>query len=188
MGMLDLSLHATKVLHAVEGGAVVFGEQAAFDRDEWMSLWPQWAKGFFTELESNAKSMMFTLRWGCVFFPHIDEVYKARKAISDEYRAGIAGIDCVSLLCSRIPEHPAVGYAPVLFSSEQKLLRCMENLNMEPIFRGDILVITVTFLTKQSLNDQTVYQDLASRILCLPVNVQFGAQPILKAMETTKFS
>jgi len=183
-----LSLHATKVLHSVEGGAVVFKEQAAFDRAEWMRRYGHNEPEDFHGVGINAKMSDVHAAMGLCIFSHIDEAYKARKAVLDEYRSGIAGIDCVSLLGSRIPAHPAVGYAPVLFTSEQKLLRCMENLNMNQIFSRRYFSHNWDSLTKQKLNDLTVYQDFGSRILCLPVNVQFGAQPIIKVLETTKFS
>jgi dTDP-4-amino-4,6-dideoxygalactose transaminase len=179
-----LSLHATKVFHSVEGGAVVFKDPVAFDRAEWMRRYGHNGPVDFHGVGINAKMSDIHAAMGLCMFSHLDEVYQARKAILDEYRAGIAGISYVSLLCSRMPEYPAVGYAPVLFSSEQNLLLCIEELTRNQIFPRRYFSHNWDRLTQQNLNDLTVYQDIGSRILCLPINVRFGAEPVLKVIES----
>jgi dTDP-4-amino-4,6-dideoxygalactose transaminase len=174
-----LSLHATKVLHSVEGGAVVFKEQAAFERAEWMRRYGHNGPEDFYGVGINAKMSELHAAMGLSVLPHLDRVYHARKAIIDQYNSAFADYDEIKFLANDTLERVAVGYAPLIFASESQLLGCMQALERKKIFPRRYFNSNLSTLTAVALSDVPVYHDLRRRILALPINVEFGADPII---------
>jgi dTDP-4-amino-4,6-dideoxygalactose transaminase len=183
-----LSLHATKVFHSVEGGAMVFKDPAAFDRGEWMRRYGHNGYDDFHGVGINAKMSELHAAMGLCLFAHLDEIYQGRKSIIDQYQAAISDMQSINLVASRLPEKPAVGYAPILFSNEQDLLRCMENLRAKQIFPRRYFCHNWDGLTQEALKKLPVYEDMRRRLLCLPVNAEFGAKPVVEVIETCESS
>ena len=178
-----LSLHATKVFHSVEGGTVAFRNPDVFERAEWMRRYGHNGYDDFHGVGINAKMSELHAAMGLCLFAHLDEIYQGRQAIIDEYREAISRMDSISLVATRTPERPALGYAPVLFSSEQDLLRCMEHLSRKQIFPRRYFCHRWDGLTKESFKDLPVYQDIRERVLCLPITVSAGAKLVIEGIE-----
>lgn len=108
-----LSFHATKVFNTAEGGALVTSDQKLKERIDYLKNF-----GFANEITviapgTNGKMNELQAALGLVQLRHVDAAIAKRRALTQRYRQGLAGIPGVRLL----PEDPTVkpncGYMPI---------------------------------------------------------------------------
>lgn len=179
-----LSLHATKVFHAVEGGAFTFKDPKIAEKGEWMRRYGHNGLHEFHGIGINAKMSELHAAMGLAVLPHLDRVYHARKAIIDQYNSAFAAYDEINFLTNDKLEKVAVGYAPLIFSSESRLLSCMQALQQKQIFPRRYFNSNLNTLSDVVLSDLPVYHDLRRRILSLPINVEFGVGPVVDIIQS----
>lgn len=85
-----LSLHATKLYHCIEGGAIVFADRAAHDRARAMANFGMNEKGEMLFPGINAKLSEYHAAAGLVVLESIDEIIERRQALKARYVAGLA--------------------------------------------------------------------------------------------------
>lgn len=179
-----LSLHATKVFHAVEGGALTFKDPKIAEKAEWMRRYGHNGYHEFHGIGINAKMSELHAAMGLSVLPHIKSIYHARKSIIDQYKSAFVDCDEIKLLTNDTLERGAVGYAPLIFASESQLLGCMQALQQKQIFPRRYFNSNLNTLSDVVLSDLPVYDDLRRRILSLPINVEFEAAPIIDIMKS----
>lgn len=163
------SLHATKVLHALEGGFVVSHSPGvrtrlcllrAFghDNDDYLSL------------GINAKMSEIHAAMGLALLGSFQANLEKRKMLDAAYR---------SLLDRRHMRFPATpdgfksnyGYFPVIFNSEKVALKVVSELQSRNIYPRRYFYPALTRVTYLNPESQScpVAEDLAPRVLCLPL-------------------
>ena len=171
-----LSFHATKLFHTVEGGACIVKDKDVSAKLELIKRFGHNADEHFT-LGINGKQSEFHAGMGLANFAHIGEIKTKRKAITELYD---------SLLGGKL-QRPAnkngleynYAYYPVLFESEEQLLRVFEKLNSEGVYPRRYFYPSLNNLPY--LKEYTpcpVSEQISSRIACLPLFVDLSGEDV----------
>ncbi|MDE5832635.1 MAG: DegT/DnrJ/EryC1/StrS family aminotransferase [Desulfovibrio sp.] len=172
------SLHATKVFHCGEGGFVV-----AHSAEKRRELCLLRAFGHDNdEYESVGINAKMSELHACVGLSLLKDYYgrlEKRKKIDGLYRALLKRDKL------RFPSTPEgfesnYGYFPVILKNENLLSRVVRALNQADIFprRYFYPALTTLTYTRQSLETCPVAEDIAKRVLCLPL---YASLPLVVA-------
>jgi dTDP-4-amino-4,6-dideoxygalactose transaminase len=165
-----LSLHATKLLHAVEGGAVVVQERAVRDRVAALRGFGQDEQGRVVCVGGNAKMSEVHAAMGLAVLDHVDDIVAIRRALAIRY-------------ASRLPQavqlewwtdaHPAA-YQPVVMPSETAVVRLQTALRERGVETRRYFSPSLDSLGGLSPLDPVGSlansRNLAARVLCLPLH------------------
>lgn len=163
------SLHATKVMHTVEGGFVV--SHSAGDRRKLCLL-----RAFghdnenYNSLGINAKMSELHACMGLSLLDHYQEHLAARRRIDAIYR------ELLDQNYVRFPSTPEgyqsnYGYFPVIFDSEAilvKVVRTLKEQDINPRRYFYPAISTIPYLNPDR-HSCPVAEDIARRVLCLPI-------------------
>ncbi len=163
------SFHATKVFHTAEGGACFTGDDAlakklrgyrSFGLNENM---PE-------AVGTNAKMSELHAALGLCNLKYLGDILNKRRAATALYDAQLPRL---KKPLYRHEEVRNYAYYPVIFKSEEQLLDVTAALNGEEIYPRRYFypsLNTVPFLDKKQ--NCPVSEDIARRILCLPLSVE----------------
>lgn len=163
------SFHATKLFHTGEGGAMFandidlqhqlfyshnFGHKGALD---------------FHGVGINGKMSELQAAMGLAVLPYMEEIFVGRKSIVDYYDINL---DFTKLNKLRIRENTNWNYSyyPVIFETEEELLRVAQHLNEEKIFPRRYFYPSLNTLEYSKGAAMSISESIASRILCLPLS------------------
>lgn len=163
------SLHATKLYHSIEGGIIVTKDAALLKRLAYIRNFGFSGTENFAELGINGKNSEYHAAMGLANIPYIEAIHNKRKTLSDLYNLKLKSLK------ARTPswfKGSTVNYAyyPLVFESEDLMLKCMTGLANKEIFTRRYfypsLANTLPYLKPQ---DFQVTDDIAKRVLCLPL-------------------
>jgi len=160
------SFHATKLFHTIEGGGIVCKDEAMFEQLRLKSAFGHKFDDHIT-LGINAKINEFESAMGLCNLKYIDEIIARRgaaKAIYDEQLRGIVGHQ---KLVNKLTYNNA--YYPIILSSEAELLDVVNSLNADGIYPRRYFYPSLDTLPYINTNDCPISDDIAKRILCLPL-------------------
>lgn len=169
-----VSLHATKLMHSVEGGFIVAKDPAVSEKMEWMRRFGHRGTEEFHGVGTNAKLSEFHAAMGLCNLKHIDEILAKRKGICDTYDQAIFSSQNSSLrsLLYRSEASRNYSYYPILFESEVGLLAAVARFESEGIYPRRYFWPSLSKLNG-ALNFEPrtmpISEETASRILCLPL-------------------
>lgn len=172
-----VSLHATKLMHAVEGGFIVAKDPAVSEKMEWMRRFGHQGQEAFHGVGTNAKMSELHAAMGLCNLNHIEEILEKRNAICDAYDSAFfshqssAIYHQLSSITYRDGASRNYAYYPILFESEQALLVAVDRLES-----NDIIPRRYFFPVLHQLDfvaedfSFPIAESIASRILCLPLS------------------
>jgi len=177
-----LSFHATKLFHTVEGGAIVTNDDELAHKVSYMRNFGHRGQEDFWGLGINGKNSEFHAAMGLCNLPHLPEIIAARKQVSEWYDELLTGTGVVR------PTQPAgteynYGYYPVLFPSEEALVRARDRMNQEEIFPRRYFYPSLDCLPYVDECQVPAAKGISSRVLCLPLYPDLALQDIQKIME-----
>jgi dTDP-4-amino-4,6-dideoxygalactose transaminase len=161
------SFHATKLFHTIEGGCVIA-------RDSSVDAEIDLAKRFghnadeHLSLGINGKASEFQAAMGLCNFGHIAEVMADRGRAISRYRERLGDRFQLMELAEDTEYNNA--YFPVVFDSEEQLTAITASLNERNVFPRRYFypsLNTLPYLPSTSV--RPVSEDIASRILCMPL-------------------
>lgn len=161
-----LSFHATKLFHTGEGGACIVKDKAVSDKLELIKKFGHIGDEHF-RLGINAKQSEFHAAMGLSIFPHLNEIIEKRKNISKLYDNFLA-----AYLQRPLPqEYLAYNYAyyPVVFESEEQLLKVFHALNKNNIYPRRYFYPSLNTLPYVDKQECPVSENISLRIACLPL-------------------
>ncbi|MGJ8638322.1 MAG: DegT/DnrJ/EryC1/StrS family aminotransferase [Opitutaceae bacterium] len=185
-----VSLHATKLMHAVEGGFIVAKAPAVSEKMEWMRRFGHKGQEEFYGVGTNAKMSEFHAAMGLCNLNHFDDILEKRKAICGMYD---------STLLSHLPSNNShqlssityregasrnFAYYPVILESEEVLLATVAGLEAKGIFPRRYFYPSLD--SEPFLHDVTespVSSDVSSRILCLPLSATLESREIARIVD-----
>jgi dTDP-4-amino-4,6-dideoxygalactose transaminase len=182
-----LSLHATKLFHCIEGGAIVFKHKDDIDKARQLINFGFDKDNMPEYAGINAKMSEFHAAMGLAMIDEIDEIITQRKEIVATYQHHLAGIVEFQTWSQHSENNGA--YMPVLFNNESDLLLVQKSLTANAIQSRRYFY--------PSLNTCAVYKDevgcpvsesTALRVLCLPVFVGLEKADIKTICQTIKQS
>ena len=163
-----LSLHATKLFHCVEGGALVIKDDALFDKAKRLINFGFNSANVPTEIGINAKLSEFHAAMGLCVLDDIDTIIERRVAIADFYQEQLS--DWVEFQQWDTDATKNGAYAPVLLKDEQQVLRVQRELSLQNIQTRRYFWPDLSHSECYRHNaDTPIATQMAKRSLCLPM-------------------
>lgn len=127
------SFHATKLFHTGEGGALFCKEKDLFHKLFYSHNFGHNGPLDFYGLGINAKISELQSAMGLAIFPYMDTIISERKKVVDFYNASL---NFKILKGLKLRENTSWNYSyfPVVFESEEQLLKVQKVLNENDIF------------------------------------------------------
>ena len=165
------SFHATKLLHAVEGGAII-SANAALDRKIFLNRnFGHNGPEDFSGVGINGKMSEFHAAVGLVNMRHAGAILARRKQAHAWYDAALQGA-AVEKLAAPEGTDWNCSYYPVLFDSEAALLRTFEVLAAHGITARRYFYPSLDTLDFVDPAVLPVAHDVTRRVACLPLMYQ----------------
>ena len=160
------SFHATKVFHTGEGGCIIASDN---DLARKLMLYRQFGHVYedYFSIGINGKNSELHAAMGLCVLPEIDNIIADRKTISQQYDAALFALVQRPFMQAGLQYN--YGYYPIVFKSEEQLLKVVENLKQKNISGRRYFYPSLNelpYLQKQSC---PVSEDLSRRVLCLPL-------------------
>jgi dTDP-4-amino-4,6-dideoxygalactose transaminase len=167
-----VSLHATKVFHAVEGGCVVAKDPDVQKKLSWMRRFGHFGIDNFHGVAINAKMCEFHAAMGLVNLNHITDCIHRRKEIVEQYQSAIqSNPDIQPAFKLRDETDWNYSYYPVLFSDKYHLSKYEQKFFDNQIVPRRYFYPTLNTLDfpGSAKNPCAISENIAPRVLCLPL-------------------
>lgn len=178
-----LSFHATKVFHTIEGGAISTKDAAIAEK---VDLYRAFGHAYddYQQVGINAKNTELHAGIGLLNLKYFESLKSQRKLCFDQYHDMLKDTSLRLL-------HPSdyhdleynYGYMVSVFENERSLIRCMEALKSKRIYARRYFkpaLNTLDYLNRSSCPNA---EDLAGRVLCLPLYHDLAARDIAQICE-----
>lgn len=173
------SFHATKLFHTGEGGAL-------FAKDPKLQYQLFYSHNFghdgplaFHGLGINGKISELQAAMGLTVLPHVETILAERKRVVDFYNQNL-DLSQVQTLKIRANTKWNNSYYPVIFQEESVLLRVQKALNEAQIFPRRYFYPSLNTIAYLKGEKMAVSENIASRILCLPLYVELNNNELQK--------
>ena len=164
-----LSFHATKLFHTGEGGALVTNDDALAERIAYMRNFGHESPTDFWGLGINGKNSELHAAMGLAILPKMPALIAQRKALCTLYDERIRDSGLSRPLCPADTDYNYSHY-PVLFESQDSLLRAVRSLNEGGIYPRRYFYPSLNTLPYVDAARMPVSEDISARILCLPLS------------------
>jgi len=178
-----LSFHATKIFHTVEGGAIIAQDDDLAHRISYMRNFGHKGQEEFWGLGINGKNSEFHAAMGLCNLTKIDQIIQNRKRIVEEYNVFFENFNI------KRPQLPATteynyAYYPIIFESEEVLIRVKNKLNQADIFPRRYFFPSLSELPYIFEQRQEISEAISKKVLCLPLFVGMTVNEINLVKET----
>jgi len=168
-----LSFHATKLFHTIEGGALIINDDDLAQKARYLINFGIENQDSIPHLGTNAKMNEFEAAMGLCILDDIEEVKYKRKIISNRYIKELKGFVVFQEQNENSSEN--YSYVPVVFKSEEELLKVQKALNDKQIFPRRYFYPTLDTLEYiEPKQECKISRNISKRILCLPTFVDFN--------------
>lgn len=177
-----LSFHATKLFHTGEGGAIVCGDETLAHKIFYHHNFGHDGPERFFGLGVNGKISELNAAMGLTVFPYIEEMIASRRKISESYDKRLREVD---LRKPSIREETKYNYSyyPIIFPTEELLLKTQKALNSESIFPRRYFYPSLNKLPYLKYREMPVAEDISKKILCLPLFESLAENDVGKIIE-----
>ena len=177
------SFHATKLFHTGEGGALFANNKELYHQLFYSHNFGHNGPINFHGLGINAKISELQAAMGLAIFPYINYIITERNRIVDYYNANL---DFSKIQSLKLREETKwnFSYYPVIFESENKLLRIEKMLNNKQIFPRRYFYPSLNTIEFIYTKRMPISEDIASRILCLPIYHDLTTKDLNLIIET----
>jgi dTDP-4-amino-4,6-dideoxygalactose transaminase len=164
------SFHATKLFHTGEGGAVFCKVEILRNKLFYSHNFGHNGPTDFHGLGINGKISELQAAMGLAVFPHMDKIILSRKKIVEHYNNNL---DFNNLNKIKIRENTSWNYSyyPLIFNSENTLLKVQKALNDKNIFPRRYFYPSLNNLNYVDSLPMKISENIAPRVLCLPLYV-----------------
>ena len=177
------SLHATKVMHSVEGGFVVSHSQEDGEKLRLLRAFGHQGDDYLSE-GINAKMSELHACMGLALLDHYRKNLEARKKIDLLYRTQL---DTKHMRFPLTPAgfHSNYGYFPAIFPSEAITLKVVAALNAQNIFPRRYFYPSISEVAYLNPERQRcpIAEDISKRVLCLPLYSELSENEAEKIAE-----
>lgn len=163
------SFHATKLFHTVEGGGMFTTQEALYEKIRLLRNFGHTSAVTFDGIGTNAKNSEFHAAVGICNLKYITGILSRRKAQFRYYREQLGKqLQFPELHYSEDTDYN-YSYVSVLFPSENILLEVKKHLEANNIFSRRYFYPSLSSLNYVASYDTPIADNIASRILCLPL-------------------
>jgi len=165
-----LSLHATKLFHCVEGGAIIFKHETDYLKAKQMINFGFNSLNQPEFIGINAKMSELHAAMGLAVFDDIDFITSQRKTLVNQYKTNLEDIKTVTFQHWHQQSECTGAYMPILLESEQQLLSLAEKLLANNIQTRRYFYPSLSSVDIYAgIGNTPISENIASRILCLPL-------------------
>ena len=162
------SFHATKLYHTIEGGAVVTNDAELLKKMVYMRNFGFESFESFASVGINGKNSEFHAAMGLVNLKSIDDILASRKEQAKIYDRELKELRVRKQKLTPDTEHNN-SYYPVVFETEEMALSSIASLNDNWIYPRRYFYPSLSGVSYVKKYSTPVSDDIASRILCLPM-------------------
>ena len=162
------SFHATKLFHTIEGGAVMTNNADLLKKMAYMRNFGHETAETFAGVGINGKNSEFHAAMGLANLRHIEAIQQSRKDQAAMYDKELAGLRVKrpKIQANSVWNH---SYYPVVFETEELLLRSITELNDNWIYPRRYFYPSLSGLNYVKKYAVPVSDDVCRRVLCLPL-------------------
>lgn len=176
------SFHSTKLFHTIEGGCIATPKKADLENLLLMRAFGH-TNDYHSQLGINAKMSEMHAAMGLCLLPKVARLISARAEKTTLYDQALAGeprLRSIRLANDLEWNH---AYYPLIFESEQALLKAMKKLAAEKIYPRRYFYPSLTKLPYLKPQSCPIAESIAPRILCLPLWPDMETEVIEKTTE-----
>jgi dTDP-4-amino-4,6-dideoxygalactose transaminase len=163
------SLHATKLYHSTEGGLLITKDSDVLKKMAYIRNFGFDGPEAFAELGINGKNSEFHAAMGLANIHYIDSIHRKRKELTELYDLKLKNLHAYKPKW-HTDSNLNYAYYPLVFESEDLMLKCLEGLKVSEIFTRRYfypsLANSLPYLKSQ---DFEVTNSIAKRVLCFPL-------------------
>ena len=169
------SFHATKLFHTGEGGAMFTNDTNLRHQLFYSHNFGHNGPLEFYGVGINGKISELQAAMGLAVLPYMDEILTQRKEIADYYNAVLLNPNIETIA---IRQHTKWNYSyyPVIFRTEEILLKVQDVLNAVKIFPRRYFYPSLNTIEYAAGESMPVSESIASRVLCLPMYAGLSKQ------------
>ncbi|SHN72996.1 DegT/DnrJ/EryC1/StrS family aminotransferase [Desulfovibrio litoralis] len=178
------SFHATKLFHSVEGGCVIVNSSETDRKLDYVKRFGHIVDDY-QYIGINAKNSEFHAAMGLANLPYLPYIISERKKISELYDSLLKGL----VKRPKLPDDSVYNYAyyPVVFESEKQLLSVFDTLKKNDIIPRRYFYPSLNTLPYlKNKTECAISENIALRILCLPLYVGLKEEEVLKITDLIK--
>ncbi|WP_396151065.1 DegT/DnrJ/EryC1/StrS family aminotransferase [Flavobacterium sp.] len=173
------SFHATKIFHTGEGGAMFCNDENLFQKLFYSHNFGHNGPLEFHGLGINAKISELQSAMGLAVFDELEFIFSERKKVVDFYLNNLV-FTHISTMKIRENTQWNFSYFPVIFNSEEELLKVQNRLNESNIFPRRYFYPSLNSIDFVKGAAMPISESIASKILCLPLYVGLEKQDLEK--------
>lgn len=171
-----VSFHATKLFHTIEGGAVITDDDDLAER-----LFLYRAFGHkddeYISVGINARNSELHAAVGLCNLKRVDQFIHSRKELNSLYRDNLTHQE-IQLPVIQEDISYNYSYFPVFFKSEDALMRVKDGLSKHGVNTRRYFHPSLNTLDYLNPSQCPVSEDLASRVLCLPMYQELSSDDV----------
>ena len=180
------SFHATKLFHTGEGGAMFCNNDELSHKLFYNHNFGHNGPLAFHGLGINAKISELQAAMGLAVFPYLNTIIAERKKVVDYYSANL-DFSKVKKLKIRENTEWNNSYYPVIFESEQQLLKVIDKLNEADIFPRRYFYPSLNTIEYCKGETMPVSESIVTRIICLPLYVGLHENDLRKIVSLINY-
>ena len=163
-----LSFHSTKLFHSIEGGALIINDDELVQKARYLINFGIKNTEEIPHLGTNAKMNEFEAAMGLCVLDEIENIKNSRKEVYETYQKELNGIVQFQEQNKNATEN--YSYFPIVFKTEEQLLKVQKALNDENIFPRRYFYPSLDTLEYiEPKQECKISRDISKRILCLPI-------------------
>lgn len=181
-----LSFHATKLFHTIEGGAIITNDDDIADKVRLLMNFGITSPTSIHSIGTNAKMNEFEAAMGLCVLDEIEAIQSGRQEVWAAYEKAFSNTP-LRLQQWNSESANNYAYAPVVFPSEQALLKAEQALKDNDILPRRYFypsLDTLPYLDNGQVCKES--RDLSSRILCVPIYPNLSKTEVLRIIEIIK--
>lgn len=172
-----ISFHATKLFHTIEGGAVVTQSPELLEKLAYLRNFGHNGPYEFNGVGINGKNSEFHAAMGLCNLNYINDIIAKRKKDSLLYDQWLSSLNCQRPEINHQSEYNFSYYA-IIFNNEQECVGILNELQKRNIFARRYFYPSLSTLDYVPKNQCKVAEDIATRILCLPLYFDLSTSEI----------
>jgi dTDP-4-amino-4,6-dideoxygalactose transaminase len=162
------SFHATKIFHTGEGGSIFCNDEELQKKIFYSHNFGHNSPLDFHGLGINGKISELQAAMGLTVFPYIENIIKERKKVIDYYNNNL---NFLKLRSIKIRKNTTWNYSyyPIIFNTENELLKVQKALNDKNIFPRRYFYPSLNTIDYCKGNLMLVSEKIAQSVMCLPL-------------------
>ncbi len=163
------SFHATKLFHTGEGGAMIANDEDLHNKLFYSHNFGHNGPLDFHGIGINGKMSELQAAMGLSTLPYMDKIISERKKVVDYYNENL-DLEKIQILKIRPDTIWNYSYYPVVFKTEEKLLKVQKAFNDNNIFPRRYFYPSLNRIKYINGPEMEISESISSRILCLPLS------------------